>query len=388
MNPHMLANWLSVALALAIAPASGGRAPMTSDPAARPPALNASPGPEYADSARMFQGIPAIERAPSGRLWAAWYGGGVTEDRHNYVMVSTSSDDGRTWSGLKLVIDPDGAGPVRAFDPCLWHDPTGRLWLFWAQRQRAAHLFAVTTDHPDAETPTWTPARRLCDGIMMNKPTVLSTGEWLLPVAVWRRDDSARVIRSTDKGATWHRLGAARIPRKQHRNCDEHMLVERRDRSLWMLVRTAYGIGESQSTDRGATWSDVAPSPIQHATARFFVRRLLSGKLLLVKHGPLARRTGRSHLTAWLSSDDGTTWTGGLVLDPRGGVSYPDAAQAPDGTIYLIYDYARIGDKTILLATFTEADVAAGKCVSPRARLRSLVNQATGINPRARRPKP
>jgi hypothetical protein len=27
------------------------------------------------------------------------------------------------------VIDP--SGPVRAYDPCLWHDPRGRLCLFW-----------------------------------------------------------------------------------------------------------------------------------------------------------------------------------------------------------------------------------------------------------------
>lgn len=106
----------------------------TNHPALVPPPLNLSPGPEYGDAARMFQGIPGVERAKNGRLWATWYGGGVTEDRHNYVMLVTSGDDGTTWSGLKLVIDPDGDGPCRAFDPCLWHDPQGRLWLCWAQR--------------------------------------------------------------------------------------------------------------------------------------------------------------------------------------------------------------------------------------------------------------
>src|SRR4051812_29127783 len=87
------------------------------------PKLNLAPGAEYADSVRMYQGIPAIERAANGRLWAAWYGGGVTEDRYNYVMLVTSGDDGRTWSPLKMVIDPDGDGPTRAYDPCLWIDP-------------------------------------------------------------------------------------------------------------------------------------------------------------------------------------------------------------------------------------------------------------------------
>ena len=337
----------------------------------------------------MFQGIPGIERAKNGRLWATWYGGGTGEDRYNYIMLVTSGDDGQSWSDLKLVIDPDGAGPVRAFDPCLWHDPLGRLWLLWAQRGGpGTGLWAIVTEQSGDEDATWSTPRHICDGIMMNKPTVLSSGEWLLPVAIWGRDDSCRVVCSTDQGSTWSRRGAAGIPKKEDRNCDEHMLVERKDGSLWLLVRTKYGIGEATSTDAGRTWTEAKPSEIQHATARFFVRRLDSGKLLLVKHGPIETRTGRSHLAAYLSDDDGRTWTGGLMLDERSGVSYPDGVQAPDGTIYVIYDFQRVRDKLILMATFTEADVTGGKCVSDKARLRVLVNQATGKNPGVTAPPP
>jgi len=162
------------------------------------------------------------------------------------------------------------------------------------------------------------------------------------------------------------------------------MLVERQDGSLWMLVRTGYGIGQSVSKDGGKTWSDVERGPIQHTVSRFFIRRLRSGKLLLVKHGPIAERTDRSRLTAFLSADDGKTWSGGLMLDERKGVSYPDGVENPDGAIYLIYDFSRYVEKQVLMAVFTEADVAAGKCVSPVARLRVLVNQATGKNPAVR----
>ena len=120
------------------------------------------------------------------------------------------------------------------------------------------------------------------------------------------------------------------------------------------------------------------PSEIQHPTSRFFIRRLRSGNLLLVKHGPIGTRTGRSHLTAFLSRDDGRTWLGGLLLDERDGVSYPDGVQAPDGTIYIVYDYARRGAKEILLAKFAEDDVARGACVSDAAALGLLVNKARG----------
>lgn len=366
----------------------------TDDPALIPPKVNTDPGAKYADDTRSFQGIPGVERAPNGRLWALWYAGDENEPGEgpgNYVVLVTSGDDGKTWSAPRLVIDPEG--PVRAYDPCLWIDPTGKLWLFWAQSYEwwdgRSGVWAIVAEDPDAENPTWSEPRRLCNGIMMNKPTVLSTGEWLLPAAVWGRpaveaagpyahdlkdENGANVIASSDAGKTWQFRGQAVVP---ERVFDEHMIVERNDGSLWMLVRTSYGIGESFSTDRGKTWSPGKRSSIPHVNARFFIRRLKSGKLLLVTHNPPDGKS-RSHLTAWLSEDDGANWKGGLMIDERPGVSYPDGVESPDGTIYLIYDYSRTGAKQILLATFTEQDVLHGAFQSQQARSRVLVNQAAG----------
>ena len=362
------------------------------DPALQAPVVNTAPGAEYGDDTRLFQGIPGIERAANGRLWATWYAGGPNEPGEgpgNYVMLTTSGDDGKTWSGPKLVIDPPGE--VRAYDPCLWHDPQGRLWLFWAQSylwwDGRSGVWAVVSENSGDETPRWSAPRRLCNGIMMNKPTVLSTGAWLLPAAVWERkarvpshghdlgaENAANVIVSKDQGANWSWLGQAIVPQRVF---DEHMIVERRDGSLWMLVRAAYGIGESVSTDGGKTWSEGRRSQIPHVNSRFFMRRLSCGKLLLVTHRPPDKKT-RSHLIAHLSDDDGKSWHGGLMIDERSCVSYPDGVQAPDGTIYLIYDFQRTGARQILLASFTEEDIVKGDWVSGRARQRILVNQATG----------
>lgn len=195
---------------------------------------------------------------------------------------------------------------------------------------------------------------------MMCKPVVLSTGEWVLPVSTWRlTNKSAKMIVSTDEGQTWQERGAVNVPEK-FRNFDEHMIVERKNRDLWMLVRTTYGIGESVSSDRGYTWSPLVPSGIQHPAARFFIRRLYSGNLLLVKHGPIDMKTGRSHLMAFISRDDGYSWSNGLLLDERPGVSYPDGQQTSDGTIYITYDYNRTRDQNILVTRFTEDDIIAG----------------------------
>jgi len=211
----------------------------------------------------------------------------------------------------------------------------------------------------------------------MCKPLVLSTGEWVLPTSLWRtQDDSAQMMISTDDGNSWSLRGACNVPQKD-RQFDEHMLIEKNDKSLWLLARTNYGIGESLSTDRGMTWPDLKPSGIEHPSARFFIRRLSSGTLLLVKHGPIDKRTGRSHLTAFVSTDDGATWSGGLMLDERKGVSYPDGQQTEDGLIRIIYDFSRTGERHILMATFREDDVKAGKPVSGDVALRQIVSDAS-----------
>lgn len=372
---------------LALAASLIGQTPPAVVSPATPAMPNFSPGPAYADRERMHQGMPSLERAKNGRLWTAWYGGGVGEDDQNYVMLSTSGDDGRTWTGLKLVIDPDGLGPVRAFDPALWHDPQGRMWLFWGQMVRKAgqkdgiemHNFAMHTGDSGKSDPVWSKPRRISVGVMLNKPTVLGNGTWLMPTCVWRDEKSSRVLQSTDHGETFTTIGTATIPVYEDRNGDENMIVERRDGSLWMLVRTRYGIGESSSTDRGGTWSIVKPSAIPHAESRFFIRRLRSGRLLLVRHDA-PRIAQRSHLTAFLSGDDGRSWSKGLLIDERMGVSYPDGVEGPAGRIHLVYDYGRRTDKQILMSVFHERDVANGR-FGKDARLRVVVNQASGKNP-------
>ena len=80
-------------------------------------------------------------------------------------------------------------------------------------------------------------------------------------------------------------------------------------------------------------------------------------------------------LTAWLSEDEGKTWQGGLMLDERKGISYPDGFQAPDGTIYISYDRNRATDGEILLARFTEQDIIAGKLVGAKSKLKMLISR-------------
>lgn len=360
------------------------------------PVINTTPGPEYADQVRVGNMIIGIDRTPQGRLWACWVGNG--DSPNGFFMLATSDDGGTTWSKPRVVIDPTdppNAPQRRALVGNLWTDPLGRLWCFFDQSLgyfdgRCGDWY-IRCDNPDAAEPVWTKPVRFADGCTLNKPTVLSNGDWLLPVSLWTRDRigpavlkeshknldvirMANVFASTDQGKTWARRGGVSFP---DTDFDEHMIVERKDGSLWMLARTKHGISESFSSDKGATWSTPQQSSIKNVSSRFFIRRLASGNLLLVKNGPIdLRLPHRSNMTAFLSLDDGKTWPHKLILDDRAEVSYPDGFEAPDGTIHILYDWNRHTDAEILLAKFREEDLRAGKFASPGSKARMLVNKA------------
>ncbi len=337
------------------------------DPAVHPPKLitGQDAGEEYSAAKRKFTGIPSLALSQQGQLWAVWYAG-ITpaEDYNNYVVVARSSDKGQSWQEV-LVIDPDGPGQARAFDPQVWVDPDGSLWVFWAQHiyrdsTRNTCLWAVSAADPDADQPGWSSPRNISNGVMMSKPVVLSNQEWALPVSFWHlKQGSAKIVVSSNRGKSWQVRGAVDVG-EDVRNHDEHAIVERKDRTLWMLVRTRYGIGESFSKDWGRTWSPLSPSAIQNPSARFFIRRLQSGNLLLVKNGPVSRQTKRSHLMAFISSDDGWSWSKGLLLYENGNVSYPDGQQAENEEIFISYDYNRTRDQIIFMTSFSEEDILSG----------------------------
>lgn len=361
-----------------------------------------SPPPErFLDYSKIiYQTGPSITISKGGRLWVSIMTGGRGEDNDNYVDLITSGDGGETWS--KPLFALDIPGPVRTFDPAMWTDPTGKVWWYWCQIydhwDGRGGLWAMTCDDPDRADAPWSPPRRLCNGVMKNKPIVTSRGEWWMCVEQWRiwdhlkphmdkewfhkdtENTGANIYRSTDQGETWHYLSTIFVPEEVD-SCNEHMAVELKDGSFRMLLRTQYGIGESKSTDHGRTWTETVPSEFKNPESRFFFARLASGNIILIKNGPLDSvvkdkgRWYREKITAYLSEDDGKTFPYSLMLDPRGHVSYPDACQDTDGLIYAIHDFERTGKWEIILDRFTEEDIKAGKIVSKKGKLGTIVRK-------------
>jgi hypothetical protein len=335
---------------------------------------------------RTWQGIPGVERTAKGRVFVSWFTGGPAEPAPENTGVLTYSDDGGENFLPPIAVGLPLSGGTRAFDPTLWIDPKGRLWYIFNRGNRLTgqhDVWARICEDPDAKAPVFGEEFRIGfdapHSFRMNKPTVLSNGDWAMPVthaAEVRKEhwfagpgQIEGVAISSDEGKTWKLHGALKSPEWAL----EGMVTELKDGRLWLLIRTGGGfLWESHSTDKGRTWSEARPSNIASPGSRFFIRRLASGNLLLVNH---YKFTGRSHLTAQISTDDGATWNEGLLLDERTNISYPDGVQDKDDLIWITYDRDRGGAGEILLAKFREEDVAAGKNVSGAVTLKQTINK-------------
>jgi len=352
---------------------------MTATTGCRSAAIIRKPGDKYAEEFRFWQGCPTILLTPGGTLYAGCYTGGTREPSpHNCNLLIRSRDGGKTWSRVVLAVASVPELQIRDIDIQLWLDPQKRAWVFWTQRDdrfldkdpRHLSIWVMISADPDAEEPEWSEPRCITSGFLRCQPTVLADGRILLFSYDWI-DDRYTYSESRDQGATWERRrGGRRVPTP----FDEAMAVERRDGSIWMLARSDGGaLAESISRDGGKTWSDGKLTGLRAPSSRFFLGRLRSGRLLLVKNDSLPPR--RNHLTAYLSDNDGATWPWRMPIDVYD-VSYPDAVESENGDIFLIYDYGRCVQKEILLARFTENDIMAGTLVDQDSFLRRLVSKA------------
>ena len=365
------------------------------------PAEVTIPQTKHLRDSRTFQGIPSVIQTPSGRLFCCWYSGGADEGPENFIIVAYSDDHGESWSDAVAVIEPEDKF-TRAFDPAIFITPSGRLFLFWGQSyspenrkvidNRCGVFFTELLNHdqPAADW-KWSKSKRIADGLMLNKPTVLKNNSIALPIYVCRKNlvgveedisiSGTKMYVSEDEFRTFREVGKSLMPLEEA-DFDEHSIIEKEDGSLWMIIRSRNGNHETFSFDGGKTWTEPVKSAITGPCARLRIFRLKSGRLLLINHlvsaDPEKYSHARKDLAAMLSDDDGRTWYGNLMLDARSGVSYPDGMEGNDGFIYIVHDHERYLQGEVLLSRFTEDDVKAGKLVSPGSRLQMLISNTRG----------
>lgn len=354
----------------------------------------------YLERNLNFTMTAGVERTPGGRIWNCAFGG--EDGAKAYLFLTWSDDNGNTWSDVKFVVDGhDDSHPLprRTTLGNLWTDPLGRLWLFFDQAMtvwdgRGGNWCAVC-ENPNDEKPVWSEPRYIGIGGTLNKPIVLSSGEWVLPVSVWSEGCfmhipkgyqehplryaypelldkwGAHTFVSVDQGKTWEQRGLVQCP---HHQFDEQNYVELADGRLWMTIRTKKGMYECFSSDKGYTWT-TPRYYLPHPSTRHIMCRLSSGAILMVRHGNVYENTKhRCELRAFLSYDEGKTWKGNLLLDERSNISYPSGFQDKNGDIYVSYDYERYKCGTIYMAKFTEKDILNGR-LSRNSYLKKVIFQ-------------
>ncbi|MGM9564350.1 MAG: exo-alpha-sialidase [Faecousia sp.] len=371
--------------------------------------------------------VPNPTEEGKDRIWSSFITGDYHERTGNYIAMVTSGDDGETWTELSVVIEHPSEH-VCVADGTLWTDPEGRLWVFWYQEYCSVYErnYRYDTDpdglNPDGtyysdavrgvwcmysedaylEEPTFSEPVRLCDGIMINNPTVATIEgkeTWLLTpyMCSWVAMDSPAVSETQGPTLYTFSLGDDGVPTAEFYshikedpyedlstfyNWCEPITVQLEDNSLMMLVRSYMGILVTRTLDPLTTepytgrWSELDflrdnGEIVSRTSSRPHLSVMEDGTLLLVFHD--VDDGSRSNMTVAISEDGGYTWTDRLLLDARH-VSYPDLTIAPDGTIYIQYDFDRYGEQIIYLSRVTVEDIKAGSLVSEGSFINRIVN--------------
>lgn len=316
---------------------------------------------------RVWQGIPSIVADKNDVLYTVWYTGGPYEGRGNYITLSISYDHGNTWLKNKLIISPTDGTDVRFYDPTIWKDNMGNIYVSWTKSHGfwdgKGGVWYSSIKNVD-NTIKFSPPRRLSDGVMMNKPVVSYNNQnTFFPIALWTLSPtlplaSGVFIYKATNNNTFNIYTDFKkfvtVPfTTSLRTYDEHMIVQLKNGSYMVLLRGADGTYIARSAD-AINWEPTKKFTLLGATtgSRFFFGRLKSGRLVVVMNNS----TDRSKMSLFLSNDEGTTWNTGFMIDQRLNTSYPDLTQDNSGRIYVTYDYDRYGVGNIIVASFTEYD--------------------------------
>lgn len=161
---------------------------------------------------------------------------------------------------------------------------------------------------------------------------------------------------SSDLGKTWTASNIIDLGGSGHHDGAIEPTVEQlRDGRVWLLIRTSFDkFWQAESSDDGQRWTSIAPSGIDASTAPALVKRLKSGRLILLwnraqpEGKTLDRRPGgqayaqpvlaqRGELSMAFSDDDGKTLSEPVVIVREVGKSlaYPYLYERKPGELWI-----------------------------------------------------
>jgi predicted neuraminidase len=338
-----------------------------------------------------------IVETPHGDLLVCWFHGSGERTADDVKIEGARRCKGAsTWSRRFTMADTPGYPDTNG---TMFIDPQGRLWLLWPtilanEWHTALMKYRVSSDYHHNGAPRWevsevlhvTPGKdfedmalkwvaqaeatlreaTLADNLRqaiskdlqsvrtqatnklsrrlgwMTRAHPFVLGGIRLIVPLYSDGFSFSLMAITDDwGKTWHTstplVGPGNI---------QPSIVRRRDGSLYTLMRDngppPKRLQQSESHDRGETWSPVTDSDLPNPGSGAEIISLRNGHWVLISNDT---ERGRHSLCVQISDDEAKTWKWRrhLEYDPpgpeAGAFHYPSIIQAKDGTLHASYSY-------------------------------------------------
>ncbi|MBM3990631.1 MAG: exo-alpha-sialidase [Planctomycetes bacterium] len=326
--------------------------------------------------------IPALLCTTKGTLLAFAEGrNGHADQASNDLVLSRSTDGGKSWSKAKVVV-AEGEGSVN--NPTVVQDrKSGRIFLHFhvfptgakefdklAPGPKGATRMGCVTSDDDART--WSDPIDLNAALKPDNATTVAQGPGIgiqlergphagrLLVPCNSQDEHKAFVNwmaiSDDGGASWRR--GQNVP-QEGMQLNEVQVSETRDGSVYLNSRQWRGTGGRKaawSTDGGETWSQAIedqqlPEPVCQGSLISWHEKDRHCTLFLNPEGEPPGK-GRKRGTVRLSLDGGKTWPVSKPLVP-GPFAYSSMARLKNGRIGVLYEPA--GDTEIRFLTFDMA---------------------------------
>ena len=372
-----------------------------------------------------------IVEAANGDLLVCWFHGSGERRADDVVVEGARLRRGsKQWGPRAVWADTPGYPDTNC---ALFIDPQGRLWLLWPtilanEWHTALMKYKISSDYLANRPPRWqttevlhvTPGNSFIEGtarfasefrasmkasawpendqkeaerflayvenqandklkrrlgwMTRAHPFVLDASRLIVPLYSDGFSFSLMAI-TDDWGATWHTstplCGAGNI---------QPSIAQRKDGSLYTLMRdngpAPHRLMQSESRDRGETWSRVTDSTIPNPGSGAEITTLRNGEWALICNDT---EKGRHRLVVMISEDEGVSWRWKRALeeepssDKAGSYHYPSLIQAKDGSLHASYSYfvntegiapakdGTVPHKSIKHAHFNEAWVKASE---------------------------
>lgn len=337
-----------------------------------------------------------IVQAPNGDLIVCWFhGSGERTADDVKIEGARLKKRGKKWSERFTMADTPGYPDTNC---TMFIDPQGRLWLLYptilANKWESALMkYHISSDYLRPGPPKWqisevlhvTPDQQFEKDVLAYLEKVQSDTQLDIPAEYRQRlpeyvqrlrhaatdkltrrlgwmtrahpliiDNSRLIVPlysdgfsfslmaiTDDWGKTWHT--SAPLPGPGN---IQPSIVQRRDGSLYTLMRDngppPKRLHQSDSRDRGETWSPVSDSDLPNPGSGAEIISLRNGNWVLISND---LEKGRHSLAVQISDDEGRTWKWKRHLErdsdanPRGEYHYPSIIEAKDGSLHATYSY-------------------------------------------------